>query len=71
MKINILHKGDKFLNVTNDFIAVERFSGEVDILPLIKENGGIWVDTKHVLTIGYGENVVQVETEDGITITNF
>ncbi len=71
MKINILHEGDKVLNVTNDFIAVERISGEVDILPLIKENGGIWIDTTHILTIGYGENIVQVETEDGITITNF
>lgn len=71
MKINILHEGDKILNVTNDFIAVERISGEVDILPLIKENGGIWIDATHVLTIGYGENIVQMETEDGITITNF
>ena len=71
MKINVLHEGDKVLIVTNEFVAVERASGEVDILPILRDDNGIWVDTTQILTIGYGNNAVQVETENGVTIVNF
>ena len=71
MKINVLHEGDKVLNVTNEFVAVERVNGEVDIIPILRDDNGIWVDTTQMLTIGYGNNTVQVETENGVTITNF
>ena len=71
MKVNVLQTGDRVLNVTKGFVAVERVSGEVDILPLFNLNGGFWIDTKNILTIGFGENTIQVETENGVTITNF
>lgn len=71
MKVNIMRDGDRVIGVTNEFVAVERASGEVDIVPLIREDNRIWVDTQHVLTIGFGENTVQVQTEDGVTITTF
>lgn len=71
MKINILNKGDKVLNVTADFIAVERINGEVDIIPLVKDGNGLWVDVENITTIGYGNNTVQSETIDGVVITNF
>ena len=71
MRFNILQDGDKVINVTNDFVAVERSSGEVDIIPFVKEDTRVWVDTQHILTIGFGEITVQVQTENGITITTF
>ena len=71
MKVNIMQDGDRVISVTNEFVAVERASGEVDIGPLIREDNRIWVDIQHILTIGYGENTVQVHTEDGVTITTF
>ena len=71
MKVNVLHEGDRVLNVTNEFVAVERVSGEVDILHLIKEEGGMRIDTQHILTIGYGNNTIQIEAENGLTIINF
>lgn len=71
MKINVLKNGDKVLNVTADFVAVERFNGEVDILPFIRKDGGVWIDTAHILTIGYGNNTIQAENINGVTITNF
>lgn len=71
MKINILNKGDKVLNVTVDFIAVERKNGEVDIVPLAKDENGFRVDAQNITTIGYGNNTVQSETIDGVVITNF
>ena len=71
MKINILNKGDKVLNVTADFIAVERKNGEVDIVPLAKDENGFWIDAENITTIGYGNNTVQSENVDGVVITNF
>ena len=71
MKIKILQDGDKVIGATSEFIAVERISGEVDIIPLIKDESGIWIDTEHITTIGYGNNVIEVETENGVRISNF
>ena len=71
MKINVLQSGDKVLNVTADFVAVERANGEVDILPFVREDSGMWIDTSNILTIGYGNNTIQAENINGVTITNF
>lgn len=71
MKINILNKGDRVLNVTADFIAVERKNGEVDIVPIVKDESGLRVDVENITTIGYGNNTVKSETIDGVVITNF
>lgn len=71
MRINILNEGDKVLNVTADFAAVERINGEVDIIPFIKDENGLWVDAENITTIGYGNNTVQSETVNGVVITNF
>lgn len=70
MKIGILKKGDSVLSVTLEFIAVQRKSGEVDIVPLIKDESGIRVDIENIVTIGYGNNIVQVENDD-VVVTTF
>ena len=44
MKIGVLKKGDQVLNVTPEFIAVQRKNGEVDIIPLVKDEMGLRVD---------------------------
>ena len=71
MKVKVLQKGDRVLNVTKNMIAVERKNKEVDLIPLLLEPGGIRIDYENIVTISYGSNVVELETEDGITITNF
>ena len=71
MRINVMQKGDKVLNVTAEFIAVERKNGEVDIIPIAMDENGVWVSTEQITTIGYGKNTVQSEEIDGVTITNF
>ncbi len=71
MKINVMNKGDKVLNVTSEFIAIQRKNGEVDIIPLVSEVSGVRVDTENIVTIGYGNNIVETETVDGVVITNF
>ena len=71
MKVNVLNKGDKVINVTDNFVAIERTNGEVDIIPFLKDERGLWIDTENITTIGYGNNTVQSETVDGVVITNF
>lgn len=70
MKIGILKKGDKVLNVTSEFIAVQRKNGEVDVIPLVKDETGLRVDIEGIVTIGYGENIVEVSTDD-VVVTTF
>lgn len=71
MKINVMSKGDKVLNVTSELVAIQRKNGEVDIIPLISDESGIRVDTENIVTIGYGNNSVETEVIDGVVITNF
>jgi len=70
LKIQILKKGDQVLSVTPEFIAVQRKNGEVDILPLIKDETGLRVDIENIVTIGYGNNTVQASNEE-VVITTF
>ena len=71
MKIRILHTGDSVLNVTKDFIAVKRKNGEVDLIGFWNEEGRMRIDTENIITIGFGDNIVETESENGVTILNF
>lgn len=71
MKIKVLHQGDKVLNVTSEFIVIKRVNGEVDIIPIIVTDMGLRVEMSNIVTIGYGDNVVETETEDGVKIISF
>lgn len=70
MTIGILKKSDHVISVTSEFIAVERKSGEVDIIPIIKDGEKLRVNPENIVTIGYGENIVQTKAGD-VTITTF
>lgn len=70
MTIGILKKGDSVLNVTPEFITVQRKNGEVDIVPLLKDETGLRVDVENIVTIGYGNNTVQA-TKDDVVVTTF
>lgn len=70
MTIGILKKGDHVISVTSDFIAVERKNGEVDIIPLSKDGATFRIDSDNIVTIGYGDNIVQTQSGD-VTITTF
>ena len=70
MMIGILKKGDHVINVTSEFIAVERKNGEVDIIPILKDGEMLRVDSENIITIGYGDNIVQTKAGD-VTVTTF
>ena len=71
MKIAVLKKGDRVLSVNPEFISVERKNGEVDIIPLIRDETGLRIDTENITTIGYGNNIVSAVTDDGVEVINF
>lgn len=71
MRINVLKKGDRVINLNDNFICIERKNKEVDIIPIINEDNTIRIDTNNIITIGYGDNSVEVETNDGVKIINF
>lgn len=47
IRIEVLKKGDKVLSVTSEFIAVQRKNGEVDLLPMVKDEMGLRIDIEH------------------------
>lgn len=70
MKINVLKKGDRVISVTSEFVAVQRKNGEVDIVPLIRDATGLRVAIENIVTIGYGNNMVEAATDD-VVVTTF
>ena len=70
IRIEVLKKGDKVLSVTLEFIAVQRKNGEVDLLPMVKDEMGLRIDIEHIITIGYGNNTVKATTDE-IEVTTF
>ena len=65
MRINIMKKGDEFAGLYGNLIAIKKASGEVELTEIIlDENGLIRLADKPKICIGYGDNVVQVSSED-------
>lgn len=70
MYIGVMKKGDQVISVTSELIAIRRKNGEVDILPLLRDETGLRVDTESIVTVGYGNNTVQTTVGD-VTLTTF
>ena len=71
MRINILKKGDKVLSVSSNFVAVSRKNGEVDLIPFAyDQEGSIRIAEDKIITIGYGDNTVEV-VRDGVKFETF
>ena len=72
MRIDILKPGDEVLSIKQNFIAVKRANGEVDLIPLLDDpTFGLRVDVEKIITIGFGNNEVTVDLPNGESVTNF
>jgi hypothetical protein len=49
MTIRVMRKGDHVINVTSEFVAIERKNGEVDIIPLHKDGETFRLDAENVV----------------------
>ena len=72
MRIDILKPGDEVLSIIQNYIAVKRVNGEVDLIPLLDDpTFGLRVDVEKIITIGFGNNEVTVDLPNGESVTNF
>lgn len=71
MQINILKHGDEVISVNQNFIAVKRVSGEVDLIPLILDEDGMRIQSEKIITIGYGNGEIKADLENGGFIETF
>jgi len=71
MKLGLMRKGDTVLSVSQDFIAIKRKKGEVDIIPIVRDGEGWRLDLENIISIGYGDNTVSFENDFGVQITTF
>ena len=68
---NILKKGDQIFAVTDKFIAVKRKCGEMDLIPITKNENGWQLALNDIIRIGYGDSVMEYETENGVKVIHF
>lgn len=76
MFYDLMNTGDRVLTITNEFLAIERCDGSVDLYPVLKNDNKISLDTDAVTTIGYNPSSNETETEEyttenGVHIVNF
>ena len=71
MKLGLMRKGDTVLSVSQDFVAIKRKKGEVDIIPIVRDGEGWRLDLENIVSIGYGDNTVSFENDFGVQITTF
>lgn len=76
MVYNLMNTGDRVLTSTNNFLAIERYDGSVELYPVLKTDNKITLDTDAVTTIGYipcsdKTKTEEYTTENGVRIVNF
>ena len=76
MVYDLMNTGDRVLTITNDFLAIERYDGSVELYPVLKTDNKITLDIDTVTTIGYIPCSDNTETEEytaenGVHIVNF
>ena len=76
MVYNLMNTGDRILTITNDFLAIERYDGSVELYSVLKTDNKITLDIDAVTTIGYIPCSNKTETEEytaenGVHIVNF
>lgn len=76
MVYDLMSTGDRVLTITNDFLAIERYDGSVELYPVLKTDNKITLDTDAVTTIEYipcsdKTETKEYTTENGVHIVNF
>lgn len=64
VSINLLNKGDNVLFINDQFLAIKRKNGTVDIYDVVFGEQGIIVDPVRKTCIGFGNGTVEIQTEE-------
>ena len=76
MFYDLMNTGDRVLTIKNEFLAIERCDGSVDLYPVISSKSKITLDINSVTTIGYSPcsddtETAEYTTENGVHFVNF
>lgn len=76
MFYDLMKTGDRVLTITNEFLAIERCDGSVELYPVVNKTNKITLDIDSITTIGYSPCNDDIETdeyttENGVHIVNF
>lgn len=76
MVYDLMNTGDHVLTITNDFLAIERYDGSVELYPVLKTDNKITLNTDAVTAIGYipcsdKTETEEYTTENGVHIVSF
>ena len=76
MFYDLMKTGDRVLTITNEFLAIERCDGSVELYPVVNKTNKITLDIASVTTVGYSPSNDDIETdeyttENGVHIVNF
>lgn len=72
INVNLMHKGDKVLSMTENYLSIQRKTGEVDVYRVISEPDRFYIDPIKVATIGYGDGTIEETNDEGnVTVLNF
>lgn len=76
MFYDLMKTGDRVLTITNEFLAIERCDGSVELYPVVNTTNKITLDIDSITTIGYSPCNDDIETdeyttENGVHIVNF
>lgn len=76
MFYDLMKTGDRVLTITNEFLAIERCDGSVELYPIVNTTNKITLDIDSITTIGYSPCNDDIETdeyttENGVHIVNF
>ena len=63
--MKILNKGDDVISINEQFLAIKRKNGEVDIYKTYMDDNGLYVDPIKISTIGFGTGIVEKTLDDG------
>ena len=68
IRMNLLKKGDQVLSINEQFLAVRRRNGEVELYRVyFTDAGEIGIDPLRAGIIGFGDGTVSKQTDDGRT----
>ena len=71
MNIEIGKKRDRVIAVTSDFIAIEKENGELVIVPITKDDQGIYIELDSKITIIYGGGTIGTVSAQSSAIADY
>lgn len=67
MFYDLMKTGDRVLTITNEFLAIERCDGSVELYPVANKTNKITLDIDSITTIGYSPCNDDIETDEYTT----